>query len=139
MISHQCKIRVLYPDTDKMGYVHHSNYARYCEKARWELLRELGITYKEIEDSGVMLPVVGMSFKYLKPAVYDELLLIETELKEIKGPLIKFVYSIFNEENELINKGETTLAFVNAETRKPCHPSLLLLKAINESPISKDL
>ena len=87
MISHQCKIRVLYPDTDKMGYVHHSNYARYCEKARWELLRELGITYKEIEDSGIMLPVVGMSFKYLKPAVYDELLRIETELKEIKTSL----------------------------------------------------
>ncbi len=132
MISHQCKLRVLYPDTDKMGYVHHSNYARYCEKARWELLRDLGVSYKDIEDAGVMLPVVGMSFKYLKPAVYDELLRIETQLSEIKGPLLKFDYSIFNEKNELINKGETTLAFVDAQSRKPCHPSPLLLKALKE-------
>ena len=132
MISHQCKLRVLYPDTDKMGYVHHSNYARYCEKARWGLLRDLGVSYKDIEGAGDMLPVVGMSFKYLKPAVYDELLRIETQLSEIKGPLLKFDYSIFNEKNELINKGETTLAFVDAQSRKPCHPSPLLLKALKE-------
>ena len=132
MISHQCEIRVLYADTDKMGYVHHSNYARYCEKARWELLRDIGISYKTIEDSGLMLPVVGMNFKFLKPAIYDDLLRIETNLQEIKGPLMKFAYCIYNQRNELINKGETTLAFVDGKSRKPCHPSLFLLKALKE-------
>ena len=89
------------------------------EKIEYKGMKNVEVTFPLIED-------ITMSFKYLKPAVYDELLLIETELKEIKGPLIKFVYSIFNEENELINKGETTLAFVNAETRKPCPRSLQL-------------
>lgn len=93
-------MQVLYADTDKMGYVHHPNYARYCERARWELFRDIGISYKMIENSGIMLPVVGMSFKFIKPAIYNELLKIETVLHELRGPLIKFAYKIFNEKNE---------------------------------------
>lgn len=139
MINDECEIRVLYADTDKMGYVHHSNYARYCEKARWELFRKLGLSYKMLEDSGVMLPVVDMSFKFFKPAIYDELLRIQTNLVKLKGPTIIFAYRIFNEKNELINKGETTLAFIDEKSRKPCHPSSLLVSILKEkcSELSK--
>lgn len=132
MLIHKCEIRVLYADTDQMGYVHHSNYSIYYEKARWELLRSIGISYKMMEDKNIMLPVVELNSKFIKPAFYDELLRIHTELIFIKGALIKFIYHIYNEKDELINKAETILAFIDKHTRKPCRPSSLLIKAINE-------
>jgi acyl-CoA thioester hydrolase len=115
-----------------MGYVHHSNYPIYYEKARWELLRSIGVSYKMIEDKNIMLPVVELNSKFIKPAFYDELLRIHTELIFIKGALIKFIYHLYNEKDELINKAETILAFIDKHTRKPCRPSSLLIKAINE-------
>lgn len=132
MLIHNCKMRVLYADTDQMGYVHHSNYPIYYEKARWELLRSIGISYKMLEESNIMLPVVELNSKYIKPAFYDELLRIQTELIFIKGALIKFIYNIYNEKNELINKAETVLAFIDKNNRKPCRPSSMLIEAIKE-------
>ncbi len=132
MLIHNCEMRVLYADTDQMGYVHHSNYPIYYEKARWELFRSIGISYKMIEEANIMLPVVELNSKFIKPAFYDELLRIHTELIFIKGALIKFIYHIYNEKDELINKAETILAFIDKHTRKPCRPSPLLIKAINE-------
>jgi acyl-CoA thioester hydrolase len=103
-----------------MGYVYYGNYAMYYEVARVESLRQLGLTYKEIEDMGVMMPVVENTSRYLAPARYDDLLRIVTTLREKPGVRIRFEYEIFNSENTLINRGETLLVFINRETNRPC-------------------
>jgi acyl-CoA thioester hydrolase len=132
MIEHKYTFRVMYPDTDQMGTVHHSNYAKYYETARWELFRSLGISYQSIEESGFLLPVTKMKFKFLKTTHYDELLTVKTTLKAIKGVRIWFSYHLFNEQNEMINEAETELAFVNRESWKPCIPPEFVLIAIEQ-------
>ena len=132
MIEHQYTFRVMYPDTDQMGTVHHSNYAKYFETARWELFRSIGISYKSVEESGVLLPVIKMSFRFHKTTHYDELLTVKTTLKAIKGVRIWFTYHLFNEQNEIINEAETELAFVYKENWKPCPPPAFVLSAIEQ-------
>lgn len=131
MIKHQYAFRVMYPDTDQMGTVHHSNYAKYYETARWELFRSLGISYKSVEEAGYMLPVTRMTFRFVKTIGYDELLTVKTTLKAIKGVRIWFIYKLYNEQNELVNEAETELAFVKRDTWKPCAAPEFVLKAIN--------
>lgn len=118
MFTHQHQIRVLYGDTDQMGYVYYGNYGYYYEQARSEAIRSIGITYKQIEDSGTMMPITRMNIKYIQPAFYDELLTIKTTVASMPHRLILFSYQVFNEKNELINEGETHLAFVDAVTKK---------------------
>jgi acyl-CoA thioester hydrolase len=120
MIEHVYAFRVAYPDTDKMGTVHHSNYAKYYETARWELLRSIGMPYQILEQMGYMLPVISMSFKFRKTTRYDEQLTVRTTLKEIRGARIWFTYKLYNESSELINEAETELAFVMEGSWKPC-------------------
>ncbi|MBP1640689.1 MAG: thioesterase [Bacteroidetes bacterium] len=132
MITYEYKFRVAYPDTDKMGTVHHSNYAKYYERARWELLRNIGIPYQTIEDAGIMCPVISMKFKFVKTTKYDELLTVKTTLKAIKGVRIWFTYRLQNEKDELINEAETELAFVGLNNWKPCVPPPFLVKAIEK-------
>ena len=107
-------------DTDQMGYVHHNNYVKYYETARWELFEQLGIPYKEVEEKGFMLPVTRMDLKFIKPAFYDDVLTIETALHKISGAKIIFRYKLFNDSRTLLNKAEVTLAFINSVTRLPC-------------------
>jgi acyl-CoA thioester hydrolase len=113
------QIRVRYAETDQMGYVYYGNYAMYYEVARTESLRHLGITYKELEHDGIMMPVLETSSKYLKPARYDDLLTIKVSIPSFPGVKIFFLYEIYNEVRELINTGNTTLAFVNIASAKP--------------------
>ncbi len=112
-------IRVRYGETDQMGVVYHGNYATYFEVARTEWLRSLGVTYKYMEDSGIMLPVISLSFDFIKSAKYDDILTITVELK--KSPLVKieFDYEIVNQNKEKISTGNSVLAFINMETNKP--------------------
>lgn len=131
MIEHEYKFRVTYPDTDKMGTMHHANYVKYYEAARWELLRNIGIPYNLVEELGVMCPVISMKFKFLKTTRYDEQLTIKTRLKDIKGVRIWFTYKLYNEQNELINTAETELAFVGLNDWKPCAAPDFLLKRID--------
>lgn len=133
MIDHQYQFRVQYPDTDKMGTVHHSNYALYYETARWELFRSIGVSYKSIEDAGIMLPVTKMKFKFLKTTQYDELLTVHTRLKAIKGVRIWFTYHLYNELEQLINEAETELAFVKSDNWAPCPPPMEILTAIEKA------
>ena len=119
MFSSEVKIRVRYGETDRMGYVYYGNYAEYFEVARVEALRELGLNYKEVENSGVLLPVYTFNIKYLKPAFYDDLLTIKTTIKEIPQTRIAFEYETYNEKKELLNKGETVLVFIDAKLNKP--------------------
>lgn len=112
-------IRVRYGETDQMGVVYHGNYATYFEVARTEWLRALGVTYKDMENSGIMLPVISLSFTFLKSAMYDDLLTIHVSLK--KRPLVKidFDYEIVNQNREKISTGNSVLAFIDRKTNKP--------------------
>ncbi len=133
MIEHEYSFRIMYPDTDQMGTVHHSNYAKYYETARWELFRSLGVTYRSVEEAGYMLPVIRMSTKFLKPIHYDDLLIIKTTLKTMRGARIWFTYKLYNANHVLINEAETDLAFVNRDSWKPCIAPDFVVKALNLS------
>ncbi len=119
MFVSEVKIRVRYGETDRMGYVYYGNYAEYFEVARVEALRELGMNYKDMEDSGIMLPVYTLNVKYMKPAFYDDLLTIKTSIREIPKARITFSHEIYNEKKELLNTGEVTLVFIDTKTNKP--------------------
>jgi len=122
MYVSQTQVRVRYGETDQMGYVYYGNYAMYYEVARVESLRQLGLSYKELEDMGVMLPVLENKSKFLSAALYDDLLRIVTTIREKPGVRIKFEYEIFNEADKLIHQGETLLVFVDKKNGKPCRP-----------------
>jgi acyl-CoA thioester hydrolase len=124
MFQHSHKLRVRYAETDRMGYVYYGNYAAYFEVARVEALRSLGITYKELEDDGILLPVLEYKSKYFKPAFYDDELRIETKIVQKPGIRIMFEYSVFNQEGIELVKGETTLVFVSATNGKPTKPPI---------------
>jgi acyl-CoA thioester hydrolase len=133
MIEHEHTFRVKYPDTDRMGTVHHANYAVFYETARWELFRSIGIPYSKVEELGLMCPVIRMNFKFLKTTRYDELLTVKTRLKAIQGVRIWFNYKLYNEQNQLINTAETELAFVGLNDWKPCPPPEFVIKAIESN------
>lgn len=122
MFVYEHKIRVRYAETDKMGYVYYGNYASFYEVARTEMLRSTGISYKELEDEGVMLPVTDMSCKFHKAARYDDLITIKTYIREKPGLRIRFDYELFNEQKELLNTGFTQLVFVDIARNRPCRP-----------------
>jgi acyl-CoA thioester hydrolase len=119
MIKTEISLRVRYAETDQMGYVYYGHYAQYFEVARVEMLRTMGFSYKKLEEEGVILPVLELFIKYIRPAYYDNLLTIITEIRELPGTRIHFHYETFNEKNELLNKAETTLVFVNKSTGRP--------------------
>lgn len=120
MYISETTVRVRYAETDRMGYVYYGNYAQYFEIGRVEALRQLETSYKEMEDSGVMLPVYACNIRYLKPSFYDDLLVIKTSVKELPTAKINFDYEIFNEKSELLTTGNTSLVFINVANNKPC-------------------
>jgi len=119
MIVTETKVRVYYEDTDQMGVVYYGNYARYYEIGRTEMIRDLGFTYKQMEEMNIMLPARSLKINYLKSAYYDDLLTIRTIIDTI--PKVKFPIKteIYNEAGELINSGEVVLVFFNSLTNKP--------------------
>lgn len=117
--KHITEIRVRYGETDRMGFCYYGNYAQFLEVARVELLRSKGISYKELEDAGILLPVRNFSIKYIAPAKYDDVLFIETEIVKINGSRIEFIYEIRNQKKLLIATANTELVFVNSDTMKP--------------------
>ncbi|MCS6819376.1 MAG: thioesterase family protein [Chitinophagales bacterium] len=131
MYSHRVPIRVRYGDTDKMGYVYYGNYPYFYEIARAESIRALGISYKEIEDSGIIMPVTRLQIKYIQPAFYDQLLEVLVCIPELPARGILFTYTILNEKNEKINEGETALVFMRkADNKLVRAPQMLLNKLI---------
>jgi acyl-CoA thioester hydrolase len=123
MFSHSTKIRVRYADTDQMGFMYYGNYAEFYEVGRVEMLRSLGLTYKSMEESGIIMPVTELKCKYIKPALYDEEITVKVFIDKMPSLRIHFRYELFNEGNELINMGETTLVFIDQKKKKPCLPS----------------
>ena len=119
MYTSETKIRVRYAETDQMNVVYHGNYAQYFEVARVESLRNLGISYKSIEEMGIMLPVVELNIKYLRPAKYDDLLTIKTMIKELPTDhRIQFDQEVYNEEGKLLTIGVVKLYFMDKDFSK---------------------
>ncbi len=132
MYVNEIQIRVRYAETDQMGFVYYGNYATYFEVARVEMLRRLGFTYKKLEEEGVLLPVLEFSIEYIRPAYYDDLLIIKTSIKEVPGARIKFSYETMNEKKDLLNIAETTLVFVDKKSGRPRRAPTDLLDAIKK-------
>ena len=102
-----------------MGYLYYGNYGLYYEVGRAEAIRELGFSYRELEEQGVIMPVAELNVKYLRPAYYDDLITVKTILKEMpKGSKIQFHSELYNEKNELLNVGVTTLVFIDVKTKQ---------------------
>jgi len=120
MYISKTKVRVRYAETDMMGYCYYGNYASYFEVARVEAIRQLGFSYKQMEDDGIALPVLEFSIKYFKPAFYDDELTIETTVVEIPKVRIHFTYRTFNAEGIQLNEAKTSLVFIDKKTMKPC-------------------
>ena len=118
MFTSEILVRVRYSETDKMGYVYYGNYAAYFEVARVETLRQLGVSYRQLEDDGVLLPVLDFSIKYYKPAYYDDELRIETVITELPSARIHFTYRTLRGSEEL-NSASTTLVFVDKASGRP--------------------
>ena len=119
MYTAETQIRVRYAETDQMGYVYYGHYAMYYEVARVEAMRQMGFSYRKLEEMGIMMPVLDSNIRYLKPAHYDELLTIKVIIPVMPTAKMNFTYEITNEKGELINQGETTLAFINMENGRP--------------------
>ena len=128
--SHHTKIRVRYGETDQMGYCYYGNYAQYFEVGRVEALRTIGMSYKDMENEGVMLPVSEFNVKYIRPAYYDDELTITTKIAELRGPRIYFEYEVKNEKNEIIASASTLLVFVSKTNMKPIAPPTTFLNLI---------
>lgn len=127
MFPHNIQIRIRYGETDQMGVVYHGNYAQYLEMGRIEWLRNLGISYKKMEEEGIMLPVISLSLLYKKSACYDDLITVTTRLKKMPTAKIEFDYIIENEAGEIITTAETALVFIDMKTNRPMRcPKYLL-------------
>jgi len=130
MITHSIFPRVRYAETDRMGYVYYGNYAAYFEVARVETLRSCGITYKSLEDEGILLPVVDFSVRYFAPAHYDDEIRITCAITEMPTARIRFQYQT-HRGDVLLNEGETDLVFVNAQSGKPMRCPAHVLQKLN--------
>jgi acyl-CoA thioester hydrolase len=124
--------RVRYGETDQMGVVYHGNYAQYLEIGRVEWLRVKGISYKKLEESGIILPVISLNINFKKSALYDDLITVETILKKTPSVKIEFDYKIYNEKGEILITANTVLAFVDAVKKRPIKCPEEVLKVLLE-------
>jgi acyl-CoA thioester hydrolase len=120
--SSSTTLRVRYGETDQMGYCYYGNYAQYFEVGRVEALREIGMSYKSLEDRGIMLPVADFHVSYKVPAKYDDQLTIRTEITEIRGARLIFNYCITNILGETVANASTILVFVSKKNMRPIAP-----------------
>src|ERR1700744_1725989 len=117
MFTSETQIRVRYAETDQMNVVYHGNYAQYFEVGRVETIRQLGMSYKDVEAMGVIMPVIEWTAKFIRPAHYDDLLTVRTTLKELPtGHRIEFIQEVYNEEGRLLPAGKVLLYFLKAAT-----------------------
>lgn len=129
MVKSETSVRVRYGETDQMGFVYYGVYAQYYEVGRVEAMRSLGFSYKEMEEAGVLMPVINLNIHYKKPAKYDDEVRIVTTVKEMPSVRITFHYECFNQHNDLLNHGTVTLVFIDKEKNKPMQPPQWFLDA----------
>lgn len=130
--EHSTSLRVRYSETDQMGYCYYGNYAQYFEVGRVEALRAVGMSYRELEEKGIMLPVSDFQVKYKAPAKYDDLLTITTIITECRGARLNFEYIIKNESDQIVAEASTILVFVAKETMRPIQPPKEFLELIEK-------
>ncbi|MBL7827603.1 MAG: acyl-CoA thioesterase [Saprospiraceae bacterium] len=130
MYAFETQIRVRYGETDQMGYLYYGNYAQYFEVGRVETIRSLGITYKELEEVlGIWLPVVSLEMRFVRPAYYDDLLSVRSEIRELPDEYITFHVEVYNDKRKLVNSGRVRLCFFDSKTKKVVQaPDYLLEK-----------
>lgn len=122
MIKTETTLRVRYGETDQMGFVYYGNYAQYYEVGRVEAMRSLGFSYREMEEGGILMPVINLTINYKKPALYDDEVRVVTMVKEMPKVRITFDYECYNQKNELLNTGSVTLVFIDKTRNKPTVP-----------------
>jgi len=132
MISDKIQFRVRYGETDQMSYAYHGNYAAYFEMGRTEWLRKLGVSYKNMEEEGIMLPVINLNTNYIKPAKYDDILTLKTTLIKKPSAKIEFAFEIHNKNDELLTTAKATLVFVNMVTNKPTRAPKYIMDIIDK-------
>lgn len=132
MIKAETMLRVRYGETDRMGYAYYGVYAQYYEVGRVEALRSLGFSYRDMEDRGILLPVVNFQVHYKRPAFYDDEIRLVTTIKELPGVRITFDYECYNSEAQLLNTGQVTLVFIDKERNKPCPPPAWFMQAFEK-------
>jgi acyl-CoA thioester hydrolase len=125
-------IRVRYGETDQMGYMYYGHYPEYFEVSRTDMIRSLGLSYREIEDSGIIMPVKSLKVDYKTPALYDELLTVKSCLKTLPEIKLDIDYEIYNENKQLVCTGNTVLAFVDVKTRRPKRAPEFFLEAVRK-------
>lgn len=131
MYTHHFNKRVRYGETDQMGYLYYGNYAQYYEIGRVEMLRSIGLTYKSMEEEhGILMPVMTLQMRFIRPAYYDQLLRICTTLRKLPDTFITFHVEIYNEEDELVNGGNVKLCFVNAKNNQTISAPTYLLEKL---------
>ncbi len=133
MYEHNTQIRVRYGETDQMGYLYYGHYALYYEVGRTESLRALGISYKSLEDQGIMLPVASLNVEYLRPAFYDDLITVKTAIKEWpEDSFITFHTELYNENNKLLNRAQVKLVFYDMNLKKKCPMPAAIVQALQK-------
>ncbi|HTO17053.1 MAG TPA: thioesterase family protein [Edaphocola sp.] len=119
MYIHETNIRVRYGETDQMGYLYYGNYALYYEVGRAEAMRALGFSYRELEERGIIMPVVKLETEYFRPAYYDDLITVRTRIESIpENSDVTFISELFNEKGKLLNRGKVTLVFYDNKAKK---------------------
>jgi acyl-CoA thioester hydrolase len=132
MYCTETMIRVRYGETDRMGYLYYGHYPEYFEVSRTDMIRSLGLSYKEIEDLGIIMPVRSLKVDFKIPALYDEILLVKSCLNKLPEVKLDIDYAIYNQQNKLICTGNTVLAFVDAKTRRPRRAPDFFLKEVRK-------
>lgn len=119
MLEFTTTLRVRYSEVDQSGFVYNGNYATYYEVGRTASIRAMGLSYKEIEDRGVVMPLIYQNSRFYSPAFYDDLLTVKVMINEMPSARITFYYEIYNEAGKKINTGENALAFIDRDTHRP--------------------
>ncbi len=131
MDFNEISFRVRYGETDQMGVVYHGNYAQYLEMGRVEWLRSMGISYKAMEENGIMLPVISLNINFKKSAVYDDLITVTTYIKKRPMVKIEFDYEIRNQAGDLLIEANTVLAFIDMKSNRPVKCPDYILDKLN--------
>ena len=131
MYAASTQVRVRYAETDQMSYVYHGNYVMYYEIGRVEAMRQLGFSYKKLEEEGIIMPVLDLQCKYHSPGKFDELLTVKVTVTELPKVKMPFEYEVTNEQGILINEGKTTLVFLNKESQRPCRAPEKLIEVLS--------
>ena len=131
MLTSKTTHRVRYGETDQMAYLYYGRYALLYEIGRAEMLRDLGLNYADMEKKeGIMMPVMSMNQRFVRPAHYDDLLTITTYLRQLPGRTVTFHFEIHNEKGKLVNGGSVKLCFVNVQTERTVAAPEYLLKIL---------